>query len=514
MAREEYMDLAQQVDKTFLLRSLGIATALLLVLQLRGALVTRAKLKAIPTVGSSGILTSWKYTFKSVFHVKDIIEEGYRTYCGGVFKVPFPDKWVVVVTGNEKMNEIRKAPIEQLSFSDAVEDNFQMDHTVGQGLSADPYDIDVIRGPLTRNIVACFADIHDEIKAAFEDNIPMNKDWIEIPAYETALQIICRATNRVFVGLPICRNQEYIDLNINFTVNVTAYAHVINLFPSFLKPILGSIFTPRRHATAKMKKILGETIRERLRQDDVHGKDWPGKPNDFLSWLIDATNGYSERRTVRDLVFRLLGLNFAAIHTTSITFTTALYALAAHSEYVEILRDEVEAAIAEEGWTKAATGKMNKLDSFIKEAQRRYGGVNVFSMLRTVRKKDFVFSDGTVVPAGNQIAVAAYSMHMDEGKYEDPLEFKPWRFYDKRQEEGESNRHQMISLSLDYVLFGNGRPACPGRFFAVNEIKILMSHVLLNFDVKMDKVPEAGWFLSDRFPNTNSKVLFRKRATV
>ncbi|KAK0212158.1 cytochrome P450 [Desarmillaria ectypa] len=449
MTFKEYTDRAQQVDKTLLLRSLGIATAFLLVLQLRGALVTRAK-------------------------IPNIIEGGYRTHYGGVFKVPFPDKWVVVVTGNEKMNEIRKAPIEQLSFTAASEDNFQLDHNVGQRVSADPYDIDVIRGPLTRNIVACFADIHDEIKAAFKGNIPMNEDWIEIPAYETALQIICRATNRV---------------------------------------ILGSIFTPRRHATAKMKKILGETIRERLRQDDVHGKDWPGKPNDFLSWLIYATNGDNERRTVRDLTLRPFGLNFAAIHTTSITFTTALYALAAHSEYVEILRDEVEAAIAEEGWTKAATGKMNKLVSFIKEAQRRYGGVSVFSMLRTVRK-DFVFSDGTIVPAGNQIAVAAHSMHMDEGKYEDPLEFKPWRFYDKRQEEGESNRHQMISLSLDYVLFGNGRPACPGRFFAVNEIKILMSHVLLNFDVKMDKVPEAGRFLSDRFPNANSQVLFRKRATM
>ncbi len=31
----------------------------------------------------------------------------------------------------------------------------------------------------------------------------------------------------------------------------------------------------------------------------------------------DATAGYSERRTVQDLIVRMLGLNFAAIHTTS-----------------------------------------------------------------------------------------------------------------------------------------------------------------------------------------------------
>ncbi|KAK0220338.1 cytochrome P450 [Armillaria fumosa] len=492
------------------------------------------QLKAIPTVGSSGFLSSWKDSFKSVFHVRDIVGEGYRTHYGGVFKIPLPDKWVIVVTGDEKMNDIRKASNEQLSFADASVDNFQLDHTLGHRISADPYEVDVIRGPLTRNIVACFADVQDEIKAAFNDYIPMNKDWTEIPAYGTALQIICRASNRVFVGLPLLipqgRNREYIDLNINFTVNVTAYAHFLNLFPSFLKPlvhpistytayadpqirVLGSVFTPRRNATAKMEKFLGETVRERLRQDELHGKDWPGKPNDLISWLIDATKGHDERRTVRDLVLRVLVLNFAAIHMTSITFTTALYALAAHPEYVQTLRDEVEAAIAEEDWTKAAVGKTNQLDSFIKEAQRRYGSINVFSMARFVRK-DFVFSDGTVVPAGNHIAVATQSIHMDEGKYDDPLEFKPWRFHDMRKEDGKSNRHQMINLDIDYVVFGNGRPACPGRFFAVNELKILMSYVLVNFDVKMDKVPEAGWFLSDRFLNPDSKVLFRKRATV
>ncbi|KAK0494674.1 cytochrome P450 [Armillaria luteobubalina] len=500
---KEYTDLARQVDKTFLLCSLGIATAFLL---LRG-------LKAIPTVGSSGFLSSWKDSFKAVFHFRDLIDEGYRRHYGGVFKIPLPDKWMIIVTGDEKMNDIRKASNEQLSFADASVDIFQMDYTISHRLSADPYEIDVVRGPLTRNIVGCFADVQDEIKEAFNDYIPMNNDWADIPAYRTALKIVSRASNRVFVGLPLCRDREYLDLNINFTVNVSAYAHFLNLFPSFLKPVLGSVFTPRRNATVKMEKFLGETIRERLRQDDLHGKDWPGKPNDLISWLIDATKGDGERRTVRDLVLRVLVLNFAAIHTTSITFTTALYALAAHPEYVQTLRDEVEAAITEEGWTKATMGKLSRLDSFIKEAQRRYGTINVVSMARFVRK-DFVFSDGTVVPAGNHIAVAAESIHMDKEKYDDPLEFKPWRFHDMRKEDGESDRHQMISLDFDYVVFGNGRPACPGRFFAVNELKILMSHVLVNFDVKMDRVPEAGWFLSDRFLNPDSKVLFRKRATV
>ncbi|KAK0432596.1 hypothetical protein EV421DRAFT_1693237, partial [Armillaria borealis] len=102
-----------------------------------------------------------------------------------------------------------------------------------------------------------------------------------------------------------------------------------------------------------------------LHQDDVHGKDWPGKLNDPLLWLINMTKGCNERHTVQDK------LMLVTIHFQS--FATTLFALAAHSEYVQILCDEVEIMIAGEHRTKAVMGKMNTLNSFMKEAQRLYG---------------------------------------------------------------------------------------------------------------------------------------------
>ncbi|KAK0202999.1 cytochrome P450 [Desarmillaria ectypa] len=487
MSLEVYVDLARQVDKTLVLRSLGIATVLLLVLQLRKALISRKRLKLIPTAGSSGIIGSWIDAFNFVFHAKEIIEEGHRMY-GSVFKVPLLDRWTVVVSGAEKINDIRKASPEELASIVMVED---MDYTFGRFLRLDPYHLDVVRVALTRNIGTCFADVQDEIKAAFKDHIPMTEDWIEIPAYETILQIVCRASNRMFVGLPLCRNRDYIKLNINYTIEIFAFDRLIRLLPKVLKTIVSFVFTPRRRAMAKAERFLGETIRERLHQETVHGKDWPGKPNDLVSWLIDMTHGDENRRTVKNISSRVITLNTAAIHTTSMTFTTALYALATHPEY-------------------AAMGKMNQLDSFLKEAQRLYGTMSALGMQRTPRK-DFVFSDGTVVPAGVQIVVAALSTHTDEGNYEDPLEFKPWRFSEMRKQEGEGIRHHMVTPSLDFVFFGHGRPACPGRFFAVNELKALMSYVLLNFDVKLDKFPTPTWIAESQIPNQSSKVLFRKR---
>ncbi len=89
------------------------------------------------------------------------------------------------------------------------------------------------------------------------------------------------------------------------------------------------------------------------------------------------------------LISRVFIMNFATIHTSSSvsnlsnfrqkivnifqqlqTATQALFDLAAFPEYVEPLREEIEAAIKQEGWTKAALDQMHKLDSFIKESQR------------------------------------------------------------------------------------------------------------------------------------------------
>lgn len=54
--------------------------------------------------------------------------------------------------------------------------------------------------------------------------------------------------------------------------------------------------------------------------------------------------------------------------------TTALFYLATHPEYVQPMREEVEAVIDAEGWTKAAVAKLWKVDSFLKESQRLSGG--------------------------------------------------------------------------------------------------------------------------------------------
>lgn len=92
--------------------------------------------------------------------------------------------------------------------------------------------------------------------------------------------------------------------------------------------------------------------------------------DDAIQWILDSAPLGADTDT-ESLVNRILFLNFAAIHTTSISITQALYDLAVHTDLHNPLKDEITSVIAEEGgWTKQGLTKMKKLDSVLKESQR------------------------------------------------------------------------------------------------------------------------------------------------
>ena len=93
-------------------------------------------------------------------------------------------------------------------------------------------------------------------------------------------------------------------------------------------------------------------------------------------------------------------------------------------------------------------------------------------------------SDGTYLPKGTFIAVAAASPPLDPEVTPDPETFDAFRSYRKRLEPGESTRHQYGMVDKDHMHFGHGKHVCPGRFLAVNELKLILGFFLLNYNLK------------------------------
>ena len=54
----------------------------------------------------------------------------------------------------------------------------------------------------------------------------------------------------------------------------------------------------------------------------------------------------------------------------------------------------------------------------------------------------------------------------------------------------------------------------PGRFFAASELKAMLAHVVVTYDIKSDtpgKMPRERWFGAALAPDHTAEVLIRKR---
>ncbi|KAJ7203650.1 cytochrome P450 [Mycena pura] len=447
----------------------------------------------IPAViGGNGPISRCLACLRFLRNSRQVLAEGYRQHPTGVFRVPilFRD-WFYVACGRKRVQEIASAPSDILSLNEAATE-ISMEYTLGTQLVHNTYQVLSIRGGLTRSLDLCFPEVRDEIEHAFDDVLALKgNEWKLVQVYAAMVHIGARTSNRLFVGLPLCRDQEYLELNIDFAVSVIVRGQLISSFPDFLKPIFGPILSKRNSSLRHALKFLQAIIDERLEKENQYGQDWPERPNDLISWLLDHAKG--EERTTSALAMRVLLVNVGAIHSSGMAFTNALYDLAKYPEYIGPMREEAEQVIAQKGWSKAALADLHKMDSFIRESQRFAAASGVFGMVRKVVAKDgFAFSDGTVIPHGAILSVPIIEVHRDPALYPDADTFDGFRFSRMREEAVDSTekpapkmvREQMVSTTPDHIIFGHGRHACPGRFFVAMEIKTMLAHILLNYDIK------------------------------
>ncbi|KIK81319.1 hypothetical protein PAXRUDRAFT_15297 [Paxillus rubicundulus Ve08.2h10] len=471
----------------------------------------RPNLVAIPTVGSSNWLGSWWAGIQFLTNAADVVREGYEKHKGTPFKVANLHRWMVIVSGSQFVEDVRKASDDELSSAEAVNDILKVEYTLGRGIYHNPYHDAIIRSKLTRNLGILYPSIRDEIVTAFEEILDLQgNEWKSVPAFQTVQKVVCRTSNRVFVGLPLCRNSDWIALNIQFTLDVAKGGLIIGLFPKPLAPLVAQFMTSVPGSTKRGMKHLGPIIEERWKRLDEYGKAWADKPNDLLSWLMDHPDG--SQSSVKDLTQRILTVNFAALHTSSNNFTQALYNLAANPQHMQSLREEVEAVVKTDGWSKGALGKMRKIDSFLKESQRMEG-IDCVTMPRKA-SKDFTFSDGTVLPQGSFVAIASQATQLDDAIYENAGKFDPFRFANMRDKDGDDTKHSFVSTNPEYLAFGHGRHACPGRFFAANELKSMLAHAVLSYDIELegaDTRPRSLHIGIHIVAHPTAKVMFRKR---
>ncbi|KIJ54141.1 hypothetical protein M422DRAFT_241394 [Sphaerobolus stellatus SS14] len=497
---------------TSLYSSIFIGVIIIIGLQLFIASVRREqKLSKIPIVGHSGYISSYIDVFRFLTHARETIQEGYDKYHPGLFRIPSFKGWRIIITGEDHIEELRKSH-EVLSFETAIQEDLALDYTLGRSRARNQYHADIIRSRLTgsSSLAEVFPEMYDEVVVSFRELISTSTEWKTYKVFECALNLVSRVSTRVIVGLPVFdlgRNSEYTKLNVDFALSIMVIARLLGLFPRFLWPFLSKIFLGFRGSPKRAIKHLSPLIAEREAARTKFGKDYLGKPNDMLSWIMDAAP--PEEQNDEDYTMRILTVGFAALSTTAMIFTHCILNLASHPEHIEPMRKEIEEVTSIHGWTKQALDKAVKLDSFIREVLR-VSALGAVNMTRTALQ-DHTFSDGTTIPKGSRLYIAHISRHMDEHIYSNANEFNGFRFSDLGDSDLSPERKQAVATSPDFLTFGHGKNACPGRFFAVTELKTLLAHLILTYDMKPGAPYKLKWFQEVSFIDPEAEIIFRKR---
>ncbi|KAI7850426.1 cytochrome P450 [Circinella umbellata] len=319
----------------------------------------------------------------------------------------------------------------------------------------------------------------------------------ELPhLYPLVQRMVSRASASVFVGTKLCQNSELITSFQEITGDLGSYIRAENYwiepFQVLMKLKMWYIgkfsASTRKHRKVMLNAITPE-IKSRL--ENAKKPDWE-RPNDILQDLIENSKIPAGRDIATHITNQIIVLIFASIHTTSENGTIVLYHILNTPGLIEELYKEQQEVLTNAGldpngkssevFTFDIIKSMVKLDSVCRESMRLRN--EFYELTHTnVGKNKIVLSNGTIIPPGGDVLINAWYNQqsndweeMKKDKSEDRTEFKPFRYV--------NTGYPSTKVSDDYLVFGEGKHACPGRWFAIQEIKTVISLLIRDYKLR------------------------------
>lgn len=229
---------------------------------------------------------------------------------------------------------------------------------------------------------------------------------------------------------------------------------------------------------------------------------------------------------------RLLVSNLGSYHQPAVLSNNLVLDILGSDREVNtiaMLREEIEWVIGPHGktdyyaegtWTRANIAKLVRADSIMRETLR-LRNFPARNLHRLVMSDDVVTDGGVPLPKGTMISMLSRAMHMDEEVYDQPEKFDPFRFSrlreqqqqqinksDKEQIGGSGGIKMFLSTGLDFLPFGHGKHACPGRYIVDFEMKMIITYLLMHYDIKF---PDPVVVAESLYPPRDATVLVKRR---
>ncbi|KAH6991556.1 cytochrome P450 [Fusarium venenatum] len=452
-------------------------------------------------------LTTNRVVREFIGNSKNVLAKGRALYKDQPYRAN-TDWGEVVIIPPQFLSELKSH--KDLDFQTPAEDDSHGYIPGFEPFHGDPNISKVVNKHLTKALTRVTGPLSEEASLAFRDVFTDSTEWREMQPSKDFIRIVSRMSSRVFVGEGLCRNEEWVKLSGEYTVQAFMTGDILRTYPRWARPYVHH-FLP---SCQKLRRTLEEArqcLKPFLEQRNtikakVMAKGKPCPFDDSIEW-------FEQEYEQHDAAISQISLSLVAIHTTTDLLTETVFNIALYPELFEPLRQELISVITTDGLKKTALYNLKLMDSVIKESQRLRP--IIIGSFRRLATADITLPNGDVIKKGTRIVCDTTHMWSSDF-HENGDKFDGYRYLRMREaSEQDKNAHpHLVSPSVDHLGFGYGNHACPGRFFAANEIKIALCHMLLKYDWKLvdGVVPKASPFGMMQTADSQVKLLIKRRS--
>ncbi|KAI1375702.1 cytochrome P450 [Hypoxylon crocopeplum] len=376
-----------------------------------------------------------------------------------------------------------------------------------------------LRTLLTNNLPQILPDLSIIIRSRFEElhaGHPIVNGVKHTPVYPSIVKLVVLSNAVSFFGKELAKNEQFMISALEYIEETLICAEVVRLLPKPLVPLVGAVIARRLTSHEKIYNTLLPIAEQRCLERDLAklGQTVP-KHADCIQWIME-TAPRQKPWTPKRVVHELMAIWFGSVHALSTTITFAIQDLCLRPEYAAPLRSEAEKGYAE--FERTGEG-LPLLDSFIKESAR-LSPVESMST-RRYATQPFTLSDGTKLAVGDWACTPVRAIMQSPEYYPSPLEFNGFRFVSLAQLDAATSSQtgtkfvqpepsKLVDVNNAWHVWGTGRMACPGRYYATAVMKVIMAQIVLNYDCELVDANASRWFTwrSSMLPKKDTMVIF------
>ncbi|PYI31588.1 cytochrome P450 [Aspergillus indologenus CBS 114.80] len=456
------------------------------------------------------------------------------------YAVRTPEGYQVQFSSREHIKQLVQAPDTYLSLHALAKDMFQPKYTMN-GLEYDDcmsangtVHQRALQAELRSHLPALTQPLHNCIAQALTAEItahkPQSGQWRAVPIFPMAKRLITAANALVFFGPEVSSDQVFLDAALEYPEHLMETAEALRLLPAWAAPFAAPYLMRRHRALKILLDRLTPVVEARIRNSTTTTATTAPDHADCIQFFVNAAARKNQQHEwpAQRIIQVLLGVWFASVHQPAMCLFYALDDLCLHPEFTSALRDEVRAATTTTKQPEINPTHLPLLTSFLKESARLHPTDSI--SLRRKVLQPFTLNDGTTLAKDDVACIPLRPILRDSELYPDPHTFNPYRFIiptpnNPAKPEEDNPIPTLRKTSSDFTdadttfpIWGLGKRACPGRYYASLLLKLVLAQILLRYDVTMGEsaTNERRYFYwrSAIVPKAGAGLLFRDRGAL